>query len=354
MNPLVSIIVPVFNQNETHFRACIESALVQSYHNIEIIISDNHSTNDVPEVIEKYISRNVRKVMPPNFLGMTENFAFAASCADSKSKYLSFLSSDDLLAPNAIADLVELAEEKPSAVFFAGNIIQSIEPPTDFAQIEGRIRISKPVAEVCDFEESIGLFCPWHRKSTWMAGDLILHEAYIATGGFAACDYYLLGDLWLTKELIKQKNAQFGLVSRTTAFFRQREAGVLPADGDRGLSVYLDILNYNNEVLEIARSRGVGIKLRLRIRLSSYCVLLKTVLLILLARKFTGSFSPADKLNFQRHIKSSKRLAERYFIGWAITVKGISLYVAAQLARVLVGFTRGTLSYIRAHAAPIK
>ena len=78
MNPLVSIIIPVFNQNEAHLRDCIDSALGQSYNNIEIIISDNHSTNGASGIIAGYHSDKIQKVRPPIFLDMTGSFAFAA------------------------------------------------------------------------------------------------------------------------------------------------------------------------------------------------------------------------------------------------------------------------------------
>ena len=52
--PLVSIIVPVYNQRPDFLRECIESVINQTYTNIEIIISDNHSTNETPEVLNTY------------------------------------------------------------------------------------------------------------------------------------------------------------------------------------------------------------------------------------------------------------------------------------------------------------
>lgn len=350
MSPLVSIVIPVFNQNEAHFRNCIESALCQSYQNIEIIISENHSTNGASDVIAKYQSDKIRKVTPATFLDMKDNFAFAASCVTPSSKYLSFLSSDDLLAPDAIAELVELAENNQSIAFVAGNIIQSIEPPVDFFQIENRIRSPENVRGLHTFPQTIALFCPWRVSSTWMAGDLIRHDAYKATGGFAACDYYLLGDLWLTKELIKQKNGDFGLLGATTAFFRQRVEGVLPADGERGLSVYLDMLRYNNEMLEIVRNRDIGFRQRYQMHWSSFLVLLKILALVLVARKFHGPLSEMHEKNFRQYIQATSRPVEKYLMGRAVSVNGIPLYLSALLARFIVDSVRKVLSRVRSGA----
>lgn len=353
MNPLVSIIIPVFNQIESHLRDCIDSALCQTYRNIEIVVSDNHSTNGATDVILEYQNEKLRSVRPLSFLNMTDNFAFAASCANPSSKYLSFLSSDDLLAPNAIAELVGFAENNQSAVFVAGNIIQSVKPPVDFDQLENRIRSSMNIPGLHTFRESIALFCPWQLSSTWMAGDLIRHDAYNATGGFAACDYYMLGDLWLTKELLKQKKADFGLVCTTTAFFRQRAEGVLPADGERGLSVYLDILAYNSEMLGVARDQTIGCRQRLSIHWSSLLILAKIILLILIARGFHKTFLKVQEENFELYIRSTSKPYERHLIAWAVSVKGMSLYLCARLARVLVITVRLGLSRVKPRGHPV-
>jgi glycosyltransferase involved in cell wall biosynthesis len=353
MNPLVSIIIPVFNQNEVHLRDCIESALCQSYPNIEIIISDNHSTNGASGVIARYQSDKIRKVRPVAFLDMKGSFAFAASCASPNSEYLSFLSSDDLLAPRAISELVELGENNQSIAFVAGNIIQAIEPPTDFFQIDNRIRSSTNVLGLHTFQEVIALFCPWRPSSTWMAGELIRHEAYRATGGFDACDYYLLGDLWLTKELLKQANGDFGLVGGTTAFFRQREEGVLPADGERGLSIYLDVLRYNNEMLELVKHRVIGLKQLCRMYLSSFLVLIKILALVLVARHFHGPLSEIHENYFRQYIQSKGKPMEKYLMERAVSVKGIPLFLGAFLARLIVGSVRKVLSRVRSSALRI-
>ena len=52
--PLVSIIITNYNREKTIARA-IESALEQDYHNIEIIISDNCSTDNSHSIISNYI-----------------------------------------------------------------------------------------------------------------------------------------------------------------------------------------------------------------------------------------------------------------------------------------------------------
>src|SRR5208283_626869 len=118
--PLVSIIIPTYNQREDFLRSCIESAIGQTYKNIVIIISDNHSTNNAPSVINEYsLNDNRIKVIKPSvFLNMTESFLFVFTQAIGK--YCCYVSSDDILLPNCIEVLVEKLEENSVAVFAHG------------------------------------------------------------------------------------------------------------------------------------------------------------------------------------------------------------------------------------------
>jgi len=54
--PLVSIGVPFFN-NEKSIERLIESLLNQNFENIEIILSDNCSTDNTKEKINKYLNK---------------------------------------------------------------------------------------------------------------------------------------------------------------------------------------------------------------------------------------------------------------------------------------------------------
>jgi glycosyltransferase involved in cell wall biosynthesis len=336
MSPLVSIIIPVFNQNEDYLHDCIESALNQTYKNTEIVLSDNHSTNNVSKVVAQFSDNRIKKVSPPTFLNMNDSFAFAASCANSEARYLSFLSSDDVMATNAIEALVEFAENNPSATFVAGNIIQSIEAPASFLQREDRIRTGGSKVGLYTFADALALFCPWRLSSTWMAGDLIRHDAYKATGGFAVCDYFISSDLWLTKELLKQRNSNFACIGSTTAFFRLRAHGVLPADGDRGLGVHLDMLRYCSEILLMATERDIGLKQRVSIYLTGIKSLAKVVVFTLLARKDKKSLQVFYKQPFQRYLEGQSTFLERRLIKWILSVKGLPLSLLTAIAQGFV------------------
>ena len=57
--PLVSIGVPVFN-GEKGLAVALDSLIGQDYHNLEIIISDNASTDATSKICEEYVGKDSR------------------------------------------------------------------------------------------------------------------------------------------------------------------------------------------------------------------------------------------------------------------------------------------------------
>jgi len=95
LQPLVSIVIPVYNQKIQYLQEALESALNQTYTTIEVIVSDNHSTNDVPAYLASVEDDRLRVKKPEQFLPMAQNFQFAADQATGE--FVVFLCSDDYL-----------------------------------------------------------------------------------------------------------------------------------------------------------------------------------------------------------------------------------------------------------------
>jgi glycosyltransferase involved in cell wall biosynthesis len=95
--PLVTVIIPCYNHSRFLGNA-IESALRQSYSQIEIIVVDDGSTDDSAQVAQKY--SGVKLIKQANGgLPSARNAGLRASAGD----YLIFLDADDRLLPGAAA-----------------------------------------------------------------------------------------------------------------------------------------------------------------------------------------------------------------------------------------------------------
>ncbi len=102
--PLVSIIIPFYNNHET-IVPCLESVFAQKYTNIEVIVINDGST-EIPKNIKKNYP-NVEFLYHENVgLGMTRN----RGIKQSSGKYIFFLDSDDTIPKMGIRRLVAMAE----------------------------------------------------------------------------------------------------------------------------------------------------------------------------------------------------------------------------------------------------
>ena len=92
-NPLISIIVPIYNV-EPYIRNCVESILGQTYKNIEIILVDDGSTDNCGNICDEYRSKDKRiKVIHKNNGGLSS--ARNAGIDIGSGEYLGFVDSDD-------------------------------------------------------------------------------------------------------------------------------------------------------------------------------------------------------------------------------------------------------------------
>ena len=159
MSELVSIIIANYNYGH-YLSESIESALQQSWPNIEVIYIDDGSTDNSLEIATQY---------PITVLSQENQWVAAArnnAVQFAKGKYIFFLDADDHLAPNAIEYCVKLITSSPPEVGYI------------YGQMEY-------------FEHKQGLFPSAEFDPKTLARDnyicvsaLIKRDEFIAAGGF--------------------------------------------------------------------------------------------------------------------------------------------------------------------------
>lgn len=108
--PLVSICIPTYN-GEKFIDKTLSSAVGQTYPNLEIIVSDDGSTDKTLE-IAKFFQEQCSIdffILPHYQYGLVHNWNFCISKA--RGKYIKFLFQDDLLEPDCVKEMVNLAEQ---------------------------------------------------------------------------------------------------------------------------------------------------------------------------------------------------------------------------------------------------
>lgn len=107
-NPLVSIIVPVYNVQNSVAR-CLESICAQTWKDIEIIVLNDGSKDDSLSICQQFREKDPRIVVidkQNEGLSLTRN----AGMRVAHGKYVQFVDSDDLLEPDFTENMVRAAE----------------------------------------------------------------------------------------------------------------------------------------------------------------------------------------------------------------------------------------------------
>lgn len=118
--PLVTVMIPTYNQAR-YLPTAIESALGQDYPNLEVVISDDYSKDDSPNVVRKFLSdKRVKYYRNNRNLGRVGNYR-RTLCEYATGKYALNLDGDDWLSnPSYISKAVEILENNEKIAFVFG------------------------------------------------------------------------------------------------------------------------------------------------------------------------------------------------------------------------------------------
>ena len=111
--PLVSIMIPTYNRPQ-YFRETLESALSQTYPNIEVIVCDNSTDNRTEELMRTYQGdMRVRYLRNKDAKTKAENFMPFEHLA--QGEFLQWCMDDDILLPDKITQMVDAFLSEPTA-----------------------------------------------------------------------------------------------------------------------------------------------------------------------------------------------------------------------------------------------
>lgn len=120
-SPLISVIVPVYNV-EGYLRKSVNSILSQTYSNIEVILVDDGSKDNSSKICDELATNDSRIVCihkKNGGLSSARNTALNIC----KGQYITFVDSDDMIAPNALELLLHYAIKCESDIVVTKKVI---------------------------------------------------------------------------------------------------------------------------------------------------------------------------------------------------------------------------------------
>lgn len=122
--PLVSIIIPTYN-GAKYIRKAIESVWKQTYQNIEIVIIDDGSKDETPEIISELSKKDPRIVILTNKTNLGFVKSLNKGVGKVKGKYIARIDDDDFWSDKEkLEKQVEFLETQPNYVLVGGGIIK--------------------------------------------------------------------------------------------------------------------------------------------------------------------------------------------------------------------------------------
>lgn len=105
----ISVVIPVYNSAQ-YLRECVDSVLGQSYANLDVILVDDGSTDESPDVCKEYAAGDSRVrffQLEPLGVGAARNYGISQA----KGKYLMFVDSDDVCEQTLAEQLLAARKE---------------------------------------------------------------------------------------------------------------------------------------------------------------------------------------------------------------------------------------------------
>ncbi|MCQ2607426.1 MAG: glycosyltransferase [Bacteroidales bacterium] len=147
--PLVSIAVITYNSSK-YVLETLESAKAQTYQNIELIISDDCSTDNTVQLCRDWVEQNKQRFARVQIVESEKNTGVSANCNRAEGacqgEWVKLIAGDDLLLSNCISDFVGYIRDNQHVVYVFGKIFFEGKiknkgndwPNYDFFQLEAK------------------------------------------------------------------------------------------------------------------------------------------------------------------------------------------------------------------------
>lgn len=137
--PLVSVPVIAYNSSKTIVET-LDSIFNQTYPNLELIVSDDGSTDNTVQVCREWIEAHKDRFVRTELLTVEKNTGISANLNRAEracqGEWVKGIAGDDLLLPNCVSDYMDYVKEKPDAIYVFGKMQFFGIPSGDYSVYE--------------------------------------------------------------------------------------------------------------------------------------------------------------------------------------------------------------------------
>jgi alpha-1,3-rhamnosyltransferase len=213
--PLVSIIVITYNSSK-YVLETLESAKAQTYQNIELIVSDDCSTDNTVEICQEWMAKNKERFVRSELITSEKNTGIPANCnrgvKAAKGEWVKFIAGDDILIGNCISNNIKFIFKNRNVKVVYSNML--------IRKMNNEKRIIYPPKELISSTHSIQykelLKCNWINAPTVFLNKKTL----IQVNGFNE-KYSMIEDYPMWIKLFKL-NIKWGYLNQVTAIYREQ------------------------------------------------------------------------------------------------------------------------------------
>jgi glycosyltransferase involved in cell wall biosynthesis len=144
-NPLVTIGIPTYNRAGRYLRKVIDRSLGQTYRNVEVIVSDNCSSDQTPELVRSIADPRLRYFRHETNIGPNNNFNYCLHQA--KGEYFLLFHDDDMIDEDFVETCI--SSLKPGET--VGAIITGVRLVDEHDHVMGRYRNRASAQSPADF-----------------------------------------------------------------------------------------------------------------------------------------------------------------------------------------------------------
>ena len=125
MTALVSVPVITYNSARTIIET-LDSIKAQTYPNIELIISDDCSTDNTVALCREWVEKNKERFVRTEILTVEKNTGVSGNSNRSKEAcrgvWIKGIAGDDILLPNCVQDCMDYVAEHPDTIYLVGRM----------------------------------------------------------------------------------------------------------------------------------------------------------------------------------------------------------------------------------------